>query len=417
MVEPHKSTSDQRTRLPARTIRYVDDITSVDAHDEIIYTVQDAGAVPACDDVHSFPPPAEGTVDLLIPADWFATGEGTHTSPLELIDNPAKFVVCGPRNGYSPYAIWGPASADAADVNVTVEPDGRRLTVQIGTQPDSTTELPDIEQDDADAAEAVVSEFLDDLRHGDPAAAAGRWTGYSELGPDASTAEKTAFIDGLVADPVIQRILEGDAQTSVTASWGWTTATPVVVTVLAPRNGDDPTGRRRIPDRALPGAGRHRHRVDPPPPANDPTPSSRISPGRQPDPGQQIVVAGAPLEGGARAYIDSREIPVEVDHANLTMIITLPSDIEGDVRDHPLDRNARATRRRRLRPHDQPPVRATATRCGNTVLPGYGELDAAGAVAGCGRRGPECAGERRARTHRHRRDRRSPRSAAFPALR
>jgi hypothetical protein len=34
----------------------------------------------------------------LIPADWFAEGDDTHTSPIETIGG-AKFVVCGPHDG------------------------------------------------------------------------------------------------------------------------------------------------------------------------------------------------------------------------------------------------------------------------------------------------------------------------------
>jgi hypothetical protein len=41
------------------------------------------------------------------------------------------------------------------------------------------------------------------------------------------------------ADPAVTRIVEGNTESFVLASWGWTSASPVV-TVLAPGTGDDP---------------------------------------------------------------------------------------------------------------------------------------------------------------------------------
>jgi hypothetical protein len=51
----------------------------------------------------------------------------------------SKFVVCGPHDGYYQYAIWDPVSADADDVNVAIDPDRTRPTVQIESEPDPTT--------------------------------------------------------------------------------------------------------------------------------------------------------------------------------------------------------------------------------------------------------------------------------------
>ena len=128
--------------LPGGDVLYVEDITSLDAADGIVYTTQEPGSVHVCESIHNFPPPAVGTVDLLIPADWFADGDDTHTSQIEESGNPAKFVVCGPHDGYYQYAIWGPVSADADDVNVTIDPDRTRLIVQIDSEPDPTTTDP-----------------------------------------------------------------------------------------------------------------------------------------------------------------------------------------------------------------------------------------------------------------------------------
>jgi len=316
--------------LPGRGIRYVDDITSFDAGDEILYTTQEAAGVHVCGTVHWFPPPAEGTVDLLMPADWFADGADSHTGPIETIADPAKFVVCGPHAGYFQYSIWGPASADIADVDITVDPDGRRLTVQISSGSESTpSEPPTIDRADAEAAESAVSAFLEDLRDGDLMAAAERWTGYPDVGPDAPVAERIPSIEWLLADPTFARILDDEAETFVTSSWGWTAAMPVV-TLLAPRNGGDPP----VAVAFLMGGSEEQgepgtmwiHRL----PDLDDVADPEIA-GSFAEPGQTIVVPGVPVEGGARAYVDGREIAVDVDHVHLTMAIKLPDDVEGDV--------------------------------------------------------------------------------------
>ena len=197
------------------------------------------------------------------------------------------------------------------------------------TDPETTTDPPKIADADAQAAEGVVTAFLEDLRRGDLAAAAARWTGYPELPPSAVPAEKSPFIEQLLADPAIMRILGTPTEAFVTASWGGTTATPVV-TVLAPRNGDDPpvavaflTGfseEHGDPDRMW------IHRL----PLADASTEPDV-PGAFAQPGQQIVIPGVPVEGGARAYINGREIPIEIDQRNLTMTITIPTDARGDV--------------------------------------------------------------------------------------
>ncbi len=172
--------------LPGREVRYSDDVPTDGGGDEIVYTIQDAGGVQVCDSVHSFPPPAEGTVDFFIPAGWFADGVDTHTSRPETIANPAKFVVCGPHDGYVQYSIWGPVSVELSEVDVAVDPDGTRLTVQIGPPPAQFGDevvpygSPTLDQDAADAARSVVTAFLADLRDGDLNSAARRWTGYPD---------------------------------------------------------------------------------------------------------------------------------------------------------------------------------------------------------------------------------------------
>jgi hypothetical protein len=218
------------------------------------------------------------------------------------------------RDGPSPPSAGPTVSVERTDVVGTGSP---------------TTELPDIGQADAGTAESVVSAFLDDLRRGDPEAAAERWTGYPELGPDAPPADKTPFVAALRADPAIIRILEDHAETFVTASWGSTAATPVV-TALAPRDGDDPA----VAVAFLTGFSEEHgdpevmwiHRL----PQTDDAAAPSVA-GSVAEPGRRVEIPGVPLEGGARAYVDSREIPIDVDLASLIMRITLPEDVEGDV--------------------------------------------------------------------------------------
>jgi hypothetical protein len=124
--------------LPNGSVSYIEDITAADPADGVAYTTQEAASVAVCESVHSFPPPADGTVDLLIPADWFADGFESFTSTLDVVANPAKFVVCGPHNGFYQYSIWGPVSADADEVSIEVAPDLTRITVQLG-QPATQT--------------------------------------------------------------------------------------------------------------------------------------------------------------------------------------------------------------------------------------------------------------------------------------
>lgn len=128
--------------LPNRDISFVEDLTDADPADGLAYATQDASSVDVCDSVHSFPPPADGTIDVLIPADWFAEGTETHASELDAQANPAKFVVCGPHNGFYQYSIWGPATTDPDEVTISISPDGKRLVVQLGQPTQQTANGP-----------------------------------------------------------------------------------------------------------------------------------------------------------------------------------------------------------------------------------------------------------------------------------
>lgn len=111
-------------------INFVDSFRSVDTTDAIAYTTQPASQVNVCDSVHSFPPPADGTVDLLVPASWFAPVDEPNIAPIKQVGQPAKFVTCGPYDGFYQYSIWGPASIDPSRISVKIE-SGNTLVVSI----------------------------------------------------------------------------------------------------------------------------------------------------------------------------------------------------------------------------------------------------------------------------------------------
>lgn len=308
--------------LPEEEIAYVNDVAPLDPANGIVYTTQGPDQTRTCDSVHGVPDGGIGSVDLFVPAARFADERAHEGPPLETVDNPAKFIICGPHDGYIQYAIWAPLSADPADVSVTVSADRKTVTIAVAAQSDSTL--------DPYAGQTVVAQFLDDLRAGDTEAAAARWTGYPELGPDASASERVPFIADLVANRIINRILFSDATTTfVTSS---TDEFGQVVTVLDARDADNPPaaiafltgwsaeqGRpgemwiQRLP--LQPGTSE----------VLDLAPDSFV------EPGQELVLPGVPVEGGARAFVNNSEIPVEVDHSNLTTTVTVPADAEGDV--------------------------------------------------------------------------------------
>lgn len=124
--------------LPADQVTYIADLAVVNLPTTALYTTQRPSQAQVCDATHDFGEIAVGTVDLLLPEGWFEARNETHTSPIDRIGEPPKFVVCGPHSGYYQYSIWGPASADPLDVAVTIAPDRLRLTVEIAP----TTALP-----------------------------------------------------------------------------------------------------------------------------------------------------------------------------------------------------------------------------------------------------------------------------------
>lgn len=312
--------------VPAGEVQYVPDIGSTDPASGLAWTTQGPDSTRLCDSQHGVPEGAVGSVDLLVPASWFADGEDAHTvTELATVDDPAKFPVCGPHNGFIQYAMWAPLSADPADVTVTVSADRTSITIDVASKAGG----PGL---DPTAGQGVVAQFLDHLRDGDGdvEAAAELWTGYPELGPDSTPADRIPYVEHLIADPTFARILDSEATTTfVTPS---TDDAGQVVTILDARDGDSTPAAIAFltgwsGEQGSPGTmWIHRLPLDPPT-----TDTVGLPAGAYVEAGQDIVVPGVPLEGGARAFLDDREVPVEVDHQDLTMTIAIPEDVEGDV--------------------------------------------------------------------------------------
>ncbi len=180
----------------------------------------------------------------------------------------------------------------------------------------------------SEAAQAVVQNFLTDLRNGDLESAAGRWTGYPDAGgPDTSVVDRVALIETLLPDPRFASILDADIETFVNASWGWTDASPVV-TVFAHANEQRPAVAVGFllgfsDEQGEPGQMWIQRLPNP-----DGKPGDIES---VVEPGGHVIVPGVPVEGGARAYLNGTEIPVVIDHSNFTTTIDIPETAEGTV--------------------------------------------------------------------------------------
>ena len=138
--------------LPIDEVSYVEDINhlnipgGVDHIPHIAYTVQDPSAVRVCDDVHwGFGPGATtGSIDVLIPSQWLASGAPVHEVPQrsvpaarpdDTVDSPGKIVGCESYKGYVQYSIWSPASDDPADIRVSTQEDPTRLVIAVRPPP------------------------------------------------------------------------------------------------------------------------------------------------------------------------------------------------------------------------------------------------------------------------------------------
>lgn len=308
--------------LPEGEVQYVADIASAATTSGMVWTTQGPNSTHLCDSRHSVPAGAVGSVDLLVPASWFAEGDEAHTGPdLETVDDPAKFPICGPHNGFIQYSMWAPLSADPAEVFVGISDD--RTTVTVEVMPAEQAPL------DRSESRGHVGKFIALVQTGEIEAAATLWSGYPQLGSDNTPADRATYVEDLLANPTFARILGSD--TTTTFVLPSTDEGIYVVTVFDPRTAETApaamaflTGRNLEPDR--PGTWIYRLPLDPPTTATVDLPADSYV-----QPGQDIVVPGVPLEGGARAFVDDEEVPVEVDYDNLRMTITIPDDVAGDV--------------------------------------------------------------------------------------
>lgn len=124
--------------LPDDRVTYSPDITDIDVPG-IAYATQDSSEMLVCSDTHYNATAPTGSIDVLIPSDWWRSGAPVHNVPTRYVPpleslpdyHPGKIVGCGPYNGYIQYSIWGPPSDDPNDIDVSVRADSTRLVVQI----------------------------------------------------------------------------------------------------------------------------------------------------------------------------------------------------------------------------------------------------------------------------------------------
>lgn len=126
--------------LPDDRVTYARDIEDFDAPG-IAYAVQDASEFVVCGDRHFDRSASTGSIDVLIPSEWWISGAPVHEVPYiwdppvdslpDEVNSPGKIIGCGPHNGYMQYSIWSPASDDPDDVRVSVQHNPTRLVVSV----------------------------------------------------------------------------------------------------------------------------------------------------------------------------------------------------------------------------------------------------------------------------------------------
>lgn len=327
--------------IPVTDVPYVADITSADTASGMAWTTQGPNSTHVCASRHSVPEGAVGSVDLLIPARWFADS-GAHTvTELATTGNPAKFPICGPYNGFIQYAMWSPLSADPADVTVTISADRTTVTVEVVSEGDVPL--------DTAAGQGVVADFFDRFREGDFEGAAALWTGYPAFQPDQPISERVQYIELLAEYPPFARILNsGTTTTFVTPSLDDDNGQ--VVTILDARSTNSSPVAVAFLTELRAGDGDERMWIQRLPPT-DANATPELPDDGYVQPGQRVVVPGLPIEGGVRGFVNGDEVPVEADLENETLTVVVPPGASGDIAvtfvvatpEHPIVRTFAAT--------------------------------------------------------------------------
>ncbi len=324
--------------LPSAPIEHVDELDDASAV-AISYTTQHSdndGNLWICGNRHfGFTPGPVWTVDLLFPARWFADPSKEFTDPTlpagpggeEYFDRLSKIIVCPASSDdeFVQVSVTHPASTKADDVSITVE--DHAVIVEVEPVPEAGSDAPAIARDEL---EALVLDFIDDLRRGDFEAAAAKWTGYPDASPSDPVEDRVAAVEDLLADPTFSSLLDVDLEVFVNASWSWTDPAPVV-TVFSKGDGDDAAAAGFLVGHSVGPLGEQGepaqlwiHRIPSYTDRFDPIPSVV-------EPGAEIVLPFVPVEGSARAYVNETEIPVTVDHGDNSTTITIPETVRGTV--------------------------------------------------------------------------------------
>lgn len=182
---------------------------------------------------------------------------------------------------------------------------------------------------DSSQGKGFVLKFLATLLDGDFEAAAMLWSGYPVSEPDRPISERVQYVEQLAEYPPFARIVASDNTTTFvtpsTANHGGH-----VVTIMDPRSGDSPPVAAAFLT-GLSGDGDDQrwwiHRL----PAIDAAADAELSDDGYVEPGEQVVVPGLPVEGGVRGFVNSTEVPVEVDLENETFTFVVPESASGDI--------------------------------------------------------------------------------------
>lgn len=214
----------------------------------------------------------------------------------------------------------------------TITLDAAHLTLDSGdvlvsavdavSRPPDDLATTDLDPADAEAAEEVVGQFLDYVRSGNLDQAAALWSGYPG-NPDEIPATLEQFRDDfrwLVTSP--------SNEMHVTPSFSWGVPAAVVTVVSDPSSGLPRQAAAFVVgtegDGSSPPDRTHIDRL-PRAPVAVPKPGTAISPG------DRIVIAGVPIEGGATAHIDGDEVAATVNYDNSTTTVKVPASAAGEI--------------------------------------------------------------------------------------